>query len=84
MVVAVVAWCGVLWSILGADAGTIAKVIKSVSNNDRMADMISAAIDRIIHFQFVGDAALNNIVLVPIALIIVLAFAVYMAGRGNR
>ena len=78
----VVAWCGVLWTILDADAGMIVKVIQA-ANNNKMADMIEATLDWITNQQLIASSALNVIWVCPAALI-VFAIAFSIASRGNR
>ena len=79
---AVVAWCGVLWSAIGADAAKIVKVVVAARNLN-MVEEFNAAIDWITNQQLIGSSALNIIWVCPAALI-VFAIAFSIASRGNR
>jgi hypothetical protein len=84
LVLAVVAWCGVLWSLTGVDAAKVLKVVVSTRGITDASQAVTEAFVRITHFQFGGPTVLNQIVLVPVALILVVAFALFMAGARKR
>lgn len=83
LLLAVVAWIGVLWRLTGADAAKIVKEVVVARNTDAIRE-VNALIDRIINWQLVGPSALNAVWIVPVALILVVAFALFMAGARNR